>query len=340
MGCQQQHLRSFQFDVMHIISITSFGNFEPVHSTARLGFPALLTAAKLALRISRCDPTQPSKFLMMNPDERPGRKSEECSEHSDKRNPLESPGDLDRCADTDSISSNSTRLDEKSTPLLIPELLEQIVLHLPVTDVTRCKRLSKFWGNVINNSRMIKIHTFLEPVERFESVSYEHSPGGPWVAYISPTIRPLSEMEILVKPSENSYPIVSVHPALLSVAQSKFLYAEYDGNKQQMKNKIQTEWRTFTQMWVSVNALVKILALARARDDVFITQPPLRRIGNIAAEHRSEGITFRDLFRHISRNGGTISHCVILTLGNVVGEHTQYVQQARRSVEDRRSKPV
>lgn len=56
-------------------------------------------------------------------------------------------------------STNAT-----STALNTTELLEKIFLELPMVDIIRSKRVSRFWQRIILNSVSIRRYLFLEPV--------------------------------------------------------------------------------------------------------------------------------------------------------------------------------
>lgn len=64
----------------------------------------------------------------------------------------------------------------KPSPLVIPELLEEVVMHLPLRDILLCQRVDTHFRDVVQSSSNIKKVLFLEPAtNKTIELGYDHA---------------------------------------------------------------------------------------------------------------------------------------------------------------------
>ncbi|GIZ36617.1 hypothetical protein CKM354_000008700 [Cercospora kikuchii] len=64
----------------------------------------------------------------------------------------------------------------KTSPLVIPELLESVILHLPLRDILLCQRTNTHFRDVVQRSSNIKKAIFLEPAtSKTIELGYDHA---------------------------------------------------------------------------------------------------------------------------------------------------------------------
>ncbi|KAK5108546.1 hypothetical protein LTR62_008203 [Meristemomyces frigidus] len=96
-----------------------------------------------------------------------------------------------------------------ATTLAIPELLETILLNLPLTYILLAQRVCKAWRNLIRDSKAIQQSLFLAPVvgspssiDRYSNIGWIFRQGRPFDADGKPLVHPLIQWRFMSNQGE------------------------------------------------------------------------------------------------------------------------------------------
>lgn len=88
---------------------------------------------------------------------------------------------------------------------MIPELLEEVVMHLPLRDILLCQRVDTHFRDVVQSSSNIKKVLFLEPATRKTAEWIPYRPSNDYLAISDGALWKISDEDESVNPLFNPF---------------------------------------------------------------------------------------------------------------------------------------